>query len=100
VLRGSLEMHDSKNRHLGTIEQLCRAISSPVRQVLTIRKKLVKQQYLPHCSHNKVNFGQLAAEICWQFWGIQVNFNGFRFLAVLLHGTSVVGVGYVVEAHI
>ena len=37
-----------KNRHLGTIAQLCRAISSQLRHVSTIGKKLVKQQYLLH----------------------------------------------------
>jgi len=37
-----------KNRHLGTITQLCRAISSQLRHVSTIRKKLVEQQYLLH----------------------------------------------------
>jgi len=35
-----------KNRHLCTIAQLCRAIYSQLRHVLTIGKKLVKQQYL------------------------------------------------------
>ena len=32
----------AKNRHLGTIAQLCRAISSQLRHVSTIGKKLVK----------------------------------------------------------
>ena len=36
----------AKNRHLGTIAQLCRPISWHVRHILTIGKKLVKQQYL------------------------------------------------------
>jgi len=36
--------------HLGTITQLCRAVSSQLRHVLTIRKKLTKQQYLLHVS--------------------------------------------------
>jgi len=36
----------SKNRRLGTIAQLGRAISSQLRHVSTIGKKLVKQQYL------------------------------------------------------
>jgi len=31
----------AKNRHLGTIAQLCRAISSQLRHVLTIEKKLL-----------------------------------------------------------
>jgi len=39
-----------------------------------------------------VNFGPLAAEIRWQVWGTPANFNGFRILAALLHGTGVVGV--------
>ena len=40
--------NDANNRHLRTIAQLCRAISSQLRHVLTIGKKLVKWQYLPH----------------------------------------------------
>jgi len=39
-----------KIRHLRTIAQLCRAISLQQRHVLTIEKKLLKQQYLPHMS--------------------------------------------------
>jgi len=40
-----------------------------------------------------VNFGPLAAEIDPVVWGTPANFNGFRDLAALLHGTLVVGVG-------
>jgi len=36
----------SKNRHLDTIAQLCRAISPQLRHVSTIGKKLVKQQHV------------------------------------------------------
>ena len=36
----------SKSRHLGTIPQLCWAISSQLRHVSTVGKKFVKQQYL------------------------------------------------------
>jgi len=39
-----------------------------------------------------VNFGPVAAEIGPVVWGIQANFNGFRILAALLHGTLVVGI--------
>jgi len=39
-----------------------------------------------------VNFGPLTAEIGSGVWGIPANFNGFRILAALLHGTLVVGV--------
>ena len=47
---GSLQIQDAKNRHLGTIAQLCRAIPSQLRHVSTIGKKLVNQQYLLHMS--------------------------------------------------
>jgi len=40
----------AENCHQGTITQLCRAISSQLRHVSTIRKKLVKQQYVLHMS--------------------------------------------------
>jgi len=33
-----------------------------------------------------------AIEIGWRVWGTPANFNGFRDLAALLHGTLVVGV--------
>jgi len=56
------------------------------------RRKIVKQQYLPTCLHNMANFGPLAAEIDPVVWGTPANFNGFRVLASLLHGTIVVGV--------
>jgi len=38
------------------------------------------------------NFGPLAAEIVSLVWGTPANFNGFRILAMLLHGTLLVGV--------
>jgi len=46
------------------------------------------------CPHTMVNFSPLAAEICWRVWGTPANFNGFRVLAALLHGTLVLGVGH------
>jgi len=39
-----------------------------------------------------VNVGPLAAEIGPVVWGTPANFNGFRVLAALLHGTPVLGV--------
>ena len=39
-----------KNCHLGTIVQICRAISLQLRHVSTIGKKLVKHQYVLHMS--------------------------------------------------
>jgi len=44
-----------------------------------------------------VNFGQLAAEIVSLVWGTVANFNGFRVLAPLLHGTLVVGVSQICD---
>jgi len=52
----------SKNRHLGTIAQLCRAISSQLRHISTIGKKLVKQQYLLHMSSQ---YGELRPTSSW-----------------------------------
>jgi len=53
-------------------------ISSQLRHVLTVGKKLVKQQYLLICPHSMLNFGTLAADICKVVWGTPANFNGFR----------------------
>jgi len=44
------------------------------------------------CPHNMANFGSPAAEIRPVVWGTPANFNGFRVLAALLHGSQVVGV--------
>ena len=73
-----------KNRHLRTIAQLCRAMSSQLRHVSTIGKKLFKQQYLLQMSHNIANFGLLTAEIGRWVWGTPANFNGFRVMPSLL----------------
>ena len=65
----------------------CRAISAQLRQVSTIGKKLVKQQYTSAtCPHNMVNFSSLMADIASGVWGTPANFNCFRVLAALLHG--------------
>jgi len=50
-------------------------ISSQLRHVSIFGKKLVKQQYLLHMSHNMVNFGPLAAEIVLLVRGTPTNFN-------------------------
>jgi len=39
-------------------------------------------------SQNMVNLGPLAAEIGSVVWSTPANFNGFRVLAALLHGTG------------
>jgi len=80
-----------KNRHFGTIAQLYLAVSLQLRHISTIGKSWLNTDTSPTCSHNMVNFGLLTAEICWRVWGTHANFNGFRVLAALLHGTLVVG---------
>jgi len=54
--------------------------------------KLLSSSISSTCPHNMVNFGPLAAEIGPVVWGTPANFNGFRILAALLHGTPAVGV--------
>jgi len=44
-----------------------------------------------------VNFGQLAAEIDPVVWGTPANFNGFRVLAALLHGSQVVSISHTLQ---
>jgi len=82
--RGSLQMQDAKNRRLGTIAQLCRAISLQLRHVSTIGKNLLSSNISSTCP--------LAADIVSLVRGTPGNFNGFRVLSALLHGTLVVGV--------
>jgi len=94
---GSLQIQAAKSRqkspsaHHSTI---CRAISSQLRHVSTIGKKILSSSISSRCPHNMMNFGPLAAEIYPVVWGIQANFNGFRVLLALLYGTSVVDVNH------
>jgi len=81
-----------KNRHLGTIAQLCQAVLSQLRHASTIAKNLLNSNISTTCPHNMVNFGPLTSEIGSGVWGTPANFNGLRVLATLLHGTLVVGV--------
>ena len=56
------------------------------------KKNLSNSNTSSTCPDNMVNFSLLTAEICWRVWGTHANFNGFRVLAALLHGTLVVGI--------
>ena len=56
------------------------------------KKNLLSSNISSTCPHNMVTFGPLAAETVSLVWGTPGNFNGFRVLAALLHGISVVGV--------
>jgi len=80
--------NDAKNRHLRTIAKHCRAISSQLRQILTIGKKLLSSNIFPTCPYNIVNFCPLEAEIVSLVWGTPTNFNGFRVLSALLHSQT------------
>jgi len=74
----------AKNRHLSTIEQLCRAISSQLRHLSPIGKKLLKQQYFLHIFSQYGELGPLTANIGSRVQGTPGNFNGFRVLASIL----------------
>jgi len=56
------------------------------------KKNFLSSNISPTCFHNMVNFGPLAAEIGSLDWSTPANFNGFRVLAALLHGTPAMGV--------
>jgi len=74
----------AKVRHLGTIIQLYRAVSSQLKHVSPVGKKnLLSSNISSTYSHNMVNFGPLAAEIDPVVWGTSANFNRFRILAAL-----------------
>jgi len=60
-------------KSLGTIAQLCRAISSQLRHVSTIGKNLLNSSMSSTRRHNLVNFGLLAAEICCRVWVSRVD---------------------------
>ena len=92
LLAARCKYRTQKSRHLDTTAQLLRAISSQLRHVSTIGKNLLSSNTSSTCPYNVVNFGPVAAEILSLVWGTPGNFNGFRILAALLHGTLVVGV--------
>ena len=82
----------AKNRHLVTITQLCRAISSQPRHLLTIRKNLSSSNMSSRCPHNMTNIGPLTAEIDWRVWGTPSYFSRYCVLAALLHGSQFMGI--------
>ena len=94
--RGSLEMQDAKidkkspSAHHGTT--LSGYIFATKACIDNREINLLSSNTSSTCHDNMVNFGLLAAEIDPVVWGTPANFNGFRVLAALLHGTLVVGV--------
>jgi len=61
------------------------------------KKDWLNSNVCPTCPHNMVNFGPLAAEICWRVWGIPANFNRFCVLAMLLRDTPAAGVSHTLQ---
>jgi len=53
------------------------------------KKNLLSSNTSSICHDNMVNICSLAAEIDPVVWGTPANFNGFRVLAALLHGSQV-----------
>jgi len=60
--------------------------------ILNQKKNMLSSNISSTCPHNMANFGPLVAEIISLFWDTSANFNRFRVLAELLHGTLVVDV--------
>jgi len=79
--------------HLGTIAQLCRAISSQLRHVSTIGKKikLLSSNTSFTCPDNMVNFGPLAAEIDPVVWGTPSKFQRVSRLGSVTAQQSSIG---------
>jgi len=61
----------------------CQSRDFEVRETLILLSSNISSR----CPLNIVNFGPLMAQIDPVVWGIPANFNGFRVLAALLHGT-------------
>jgi len=76
--------NDAKNRHLRTIAQLCRAVSSQLKAYIDNGKNLLNNNMSSTCHHHMANFGPLTAEICSGVWGTPATFNEFRVLPSLL----------------
>ena len=90
-----MQKNPPKSRNLRTIVQLCRAISSQLRHVSTIGKKnLLSSNTSSTRPDNMMNFSPQAAEIPLVVSGTPANFNRFRVLAALLHGSQVLGISH------
>ena len=91
--RGSLEIQDAKKSPFWHHRTTLSGYIFGIKACIDNRKiNLLNANTSSTCPDNMVNFGLLTAEICWRVWGTPANFNGFRVLAALLHGTLVVGV--------
>jgi len=93
---GSLEMQDPNTRQKSPSVHHRTNLSGHIFAIkarIDNRKKTqLSSNICSTCPHNIVNFGPLAAEIDPIVWGTPANFNGYRVLAALLHGTPVLSV--------
>jgi len=69
----------------------CTTLSAMSSQRIDTRKNFLNSN-TSSFPHNMANFGPLTAEIGSGVWSTPANFNGFRILVALLHGTLVVGI--------
>jgi len=85
----------SKICHLGTIAQLCRAVSLQLRHIMVcppqVDKNFLSSSISSTCPHNMVNFGPLAAGIGPVVLGTPANFNGFLHLGSITAATLLSG---------
>jgi len=91
--RGSLKIQAAKNspsgHHRTTLSGYIFATKARITVSTIGKKNSLNSNISLTCPYNIVNFGPLAAEIPSGVWGTPANFNGFRVLAALLHGTLV-----------
>jgi len=83
IVENSGRKKSPKIHHVGTIAQLCWAVSSQLRHLSTIGKKLLNSN-ISACPYSMANFGPLTAVIGSEVSGAPANLNGFRVLASLL----------------
>ena len=97
---GSLQIQEAKSRQKSPSAHHHTTLSGYIfatKARIDNRAKLLSSNISSKCPHKMANFGQLAAEIDPVVWGIPANFNGFRVLAGLLHGTPVVGISQTLQ---
>jgi len=86
------KIQDAKKSHFGTLHNFVGLYLPNEGMCRQPKKTLLNSNTYSTCPDNMMNFGLLTAEICCRVLGTPANFNGFRVLAALLHGTLIVGV--------
>ena len=91
--RGSLKIQDAKITKYPPCGHCRTTLSGQIfahEAHIANQKSLLNSNISLTRSHNTVNLGPLTAEIRSVVWGTPPNFNGFRALAALVHGTRAV----------